>query len=106
MKVTLNWLKRYVEFDWPPEELNPPPVVTGEDLKALGIPQGPIYKVLLERVREAQLDGVLSNKEEAVAMVRRLLVSLVGVGAVLASAIGAEPVGAAWMSVIVRRYPR
>src|SRR5437870_933750 len=21
MKVTLNWLKRYVEFDWPPEEL-------------------------------------------------------------------------------------
>ena len=21
MKVTLNWLKQYVDFDWPPEEL-------------------------------------------------------------------------------------
>ena len=21
MKVTLNWLKHYVDFDWPPDEL-------------------------------------------------------------------------------------
>ena len=21
MKITLNWLKQYVDFDWPPEEL-------------------------------------------------------------------------------------
>jgi poly(A) polymerase len=59
--------------DWPPEELNPPPLVTGDDLKALGIPQGPAYKRLLDAVRDAQLDGIVKTKEQAVAMVSRLL---------------------------------
>jgi poly(A) polymerase len=59
--------------DWPPEELDPPPLITGEDLKAFGIPQGPIYKRLLDAVREAQLDGVVKTKEQALDLVRRLL---------------------------------
>jgi poly(A) polymerase len=59
--------------EWPPEELDPPPVITGDDLRDLGIPPGPLYKRLLDAVREAQLEGAVRTKEEAIALVRRLL---------------------------------
>ena len=41
----------------PPEQLNPPPLISGEDLRGLGIPAGPVYKQLLEQARDAQLSG-------------------------------------------------
>jgi poly(A) polymerase len=53
-------------------DLNPPPPITGDDLKELGVPQGKIYKTLLDAVREAQLDGAISTREEAIALVLRL----------------------------------
>jgi poly(A) polymerase len=48
-----------------PEQLNPPPLVTGEDLPALGIPQGPEYRILLQKIRAMQLDGEISTLEDA-----------------------------------------
>jgi poly(A) polymerase len=69
----------HVEFcervlrDTPPEELNPPPVLTGEDLIALGLKPGPAFKQLLDAVREAQLEGRAATKEQARALVRHLL---------------------------------
>jgi putative nucleotidyltransferase with HDIG domain len=60
--------------DWDASgELAPPPLLTGNDLLEMGLPQGPVFKRLLDKVREAQLDGVLRTRDEAVAMVRRLL---------------------------------
>jgi poly(A) polymerase len=59
--------------EWGPEFINPPPLITGNDLLALGLPQGPIYRELLEAVREAQLDCVIRTPEEAHALVQRLL---------------------------------
>jgi len=56
----------------PPEELNPPPALTGDDLIALGLKPGRDFKRLLEAVREAQLEGRLRTKEEALALVRQL----------------------------------
>jgi poly(A) polymerase len=56
----------------PMDEINPPPLITGDDLKAMGIEPGPKYKEILEKVRDAQLDGVISTREEAVDLVRRL----------------------------------
>jgi poly(A) polymerase len=56
-----------------PEELNPPPLVTGEDLKALGLKPGPEFKRLLDAVREAQLEGRVRTKEEALKLVEELL---------------------------------
>jgi poly(A) polymerase len=53
--------------------LDPPPLITGEDLMAMGLTPGPPFKTLLEKAREAQLDGVIRTKEEAVALVRKLL---------------------------------
>jgi poly(A) polymerase len=54
-------------------DLNPPPLITGADLIAMAIPQGPIYKRLLDAVREAQLEGTVTTREEALALVQRLL---------------------------------
>lgn len=56
----------------PPEELNPLPLITGDDLKWLGIPQGPAYRDLLEAVREAQLEKQIWTHDEAIALVTKL----------------------------------
>jgi poly(A) polymerase len=58
---------------WTRDELNPPPLITGDDLKALGLEPGPEYKRLLEAVREAQLEGTITTREEALELVRRLM---------------------------------
>ncbi|HEY2786710.1 MAG TPA: CCA tRNA nucleotidyltransferase [Fimbriiglobus sp.] len=55
-----------------PEVINPPPLITGDDLTAAGYTPGPDYKGWLERVRAAQLDGEVKSKEEALALVARL----------------------------------
>jgi poly(A) polymerase len=54
------------------DELEPPPFITGEDLIAMGLKPGPLFKTILEQVREAQLDGTMRTREEALAMARRL----------------------------------
>jgi poly(A) polymerase len=53
-------------------DLNPVPLITGTDLIDLAIPQGPIYKRLLDAVREAQLEGTITSRAEALALVQRL----------------------------------
>jgi poly(A) polymerase len=68
----------HVEFcekllrDWSPADLNPTPLLTGDDLKELGLDPGPIYKQLLDAVREAQLEGTVQTKEEALSLIKRL----------------------------------
>jgi poly(A) polymerase len=57
----------------PREVLDPPPLLTGDDLVGRGLPPGPVYGVLLQRVREAQLDGEIRTKAEAIELVERLL---------------------------------
>jgi poly(A) polymerase len=56
----------------PPDELNPPPLVTGDDLVAHGVPRGAEYKSLLEQVRDAQLDRAIGTRAEALALVDRV----------------------------------
>ena len=53
----------------PPHELDPPPLISGNDLRALGIPPGKLYSTFLRRVREAQLDGQLTTPQQALAAV-------------------------------------
>ena len=57
----------------PEEVLNPPPLLTGDDLIRHGVPAGPSYRVLLNRVRDAQLDGEIQTRDDALALVDRLL---------------------------------
>jgi len=49
----------------PPEVLDPPPLITGDDLKQLGIPPGPTYRELLDDVRDAQLQDEIHSRSEA-----------------------------------------
>jgi len=57
----------------PEEEIAPPPLVRGGDLISMGLEPGPLFGKLLERVRDAQLEGTLKTKEEGLVMVRKLL---------------------------------
>jgi tRNA nucleotidyltransferase/poly(A) polymerase len=54
---------------WPPERLNPAPLVTGADLIALGLTPGPQFAELLERIRDAQLNGEIHTRDEALALI-------------------------------------
>ncbi len=56
----------------PRDQIDPPPLVTGNDLKALGIPSGPAYGRILQRLRDAQLDGKVHSREEALEAAREL----------------------------------
>lgn len=46
-------------------------LLTGDDLIALGYRPGPKFKSILEAVEDAQLEGLITTREEATAMVRR-----------------------------------
>jgi hypothetical protein len=54
----------------PLDELNPPPLLTGEDLKKLGLQPGPRFKVLLDALRDAQLDKIVRTRDQALAFVK------------------------------------
>ena len=57
----------------PPHWLNPPHLITGDDLKAAGLKAGPEFKTMLEAVRDAQLEGRVTTKEEAIELAASLL---------------------------------
>ena len=56
----------------PSEEINPPPLITGDDLIAHGLQSGPHFKELLETVRDAQLNGEIGTPQQALELVDRL----------------------------------
>lgn len=56
----------------PEEELNPPMLLTGGDLKTLGVPPGPIYRTILEQTRDAQLEKRITAKSEALTYAKGL----------------------------------
>ena len=69
----------HVEFceqrlrSWTPADLNPPMLITGHDLMELGVEPGPLFKELLDAVREAQLDETISTREQALDFLKKLL---------------------------------
>ena len=56
---------------WTVEDLDPPPLLTGEDLIGMGLKPGPRFKEILSDVRDAQLDGTIHTKDEALAIAQR-----------------------------------
>src|SRR5262249_35995262 len=58
---------------WTGADLHPAPVLTGDDLTRHGLQAGPLYKRLLDAVREAQLEGTVKTLKEALELVDRLL---------------------------------
>jgi tRNA nucleotidyltransferase (CCA-adding enzyme) len=49
------------------------PTLTGDDLKKMGIPTGPRIKEVLQKLREARLDGKIDSKKGEEGMVRRIV---------------------------------
>jgi poly(A) polymerase len=58
--------------EWSQADLNPPPLVTGHDLVRHGLEPGPLFKRLLDAVREAQLEGTVTTPKQALELVDRL----------------------------------
>ncbi|MGE3109999.1 MAG: CCA tRNA nucleotidyltransferase [Phycisphaerales bacterium] len=55
-----------------PTGLTPDPWVTGDDLIAMGMTPGPLFRSVLDRVLDAQLEGRVRSKDEAVVLAREL----------------------------------
>lgn len=56
----------------PQSEWNPMPLISGDDLSELEISPGPAYRTLLDAARDAQLNGEISDRAGALALVRQL----------------------------------
>jgi poly(A) polymerase len=69
--TSAQFVREYLQ-QIPPEELHPPPLITGDDLIALGLAPGPKFKELLETLRDAQLNGEVRTPAEALELARRL----------------------------------
>ena len=63
-----DYVRRFIE-ETPPEEVRPPRLLTGEDLKAMGFAPGPAFREILEAVENAQLDGKIADHDSAVRLV-------------------------------------
>ncbi len=69
MTDNYEFLRRKRE-EFAAEPLIPPPLVNGDDLKALGMKPGPRFKEILDAVSTRQLEGTLRTRDEALAWVR------------------------------------
>ena len=62
---------RQKQAEIPAEKMRPSPLVTGEDLIALGHVPGPKFREILTAVEDAQLEGRLPSRDVALEFVRR-----------------------------------
>jgi len=53
------------------EELKPKPLIIGKDLIKLGLVPGPIFSEILRKVEDAQLEGEIKTKNEAIEFVKK-----------------------------------
>jgi len=60
----------------PRASLDPPPLLTGDDLRMRGLQPGPTFKKILQAVRDAQLDGEIRTQEEAIRLAMKLAQSV------------------------------
>jgi poly(A) polymerase len=55
----------------PTAEVRPQPLLSGDDLQAAGYAPGPLFKEILTAVEDAQLEGRLNSKQDAMRFVER-----------------------------------
>lgn len=65
----VDWVADYKQ-NLKPEEIRPPALITGNDLLEMGYVPGPDFKVILQAVEDAQLEGVIDSRESATEFVR------------------------------------
>lgn len=66
---TYDFLQEFLRST-PPEAVRPPRLLNGEDLKTMGFRAGPLFREILGALEDAQLEGKIGSREQAVAFVR------------------------------------
>jgi poly(A) polymerase len=66
----IDFCEHYLKVE-PAGPINPPPLITGHDLVRLGLKPGVQFATILEQVREAQLEGQIQTKMDALDWVGR-----------------------------------
>ncbi len=59
-----------------PEQIRPVPLINGRDLIAMGQKPGPAFKLVLRAVEDAQLEGRVTRRDEALALAVQVFESL------------------------------
>jgi putative nucleotidyltransferase with HDIG domain len=72
MLENYDFVRRFTE-ETPAEEIRPPRLVTGDDLLAIGVSPGPVFKEILNAVEEAQLNDSIRTREEALTLLKSLI---------------------------------
>jgi poly(A) polymerase len=62
-------MARRMLAETPAEQIKPPPLLSGDDLIAHGYKPGPLFKQILQAVEDAQLEGRIQNREQALQLV-------------------------------------
>jgi poly(A) polymerase len=62
-------LARRMLEETPPQEIKPTPLLGGDDLIAQGYKPGPLFKQILRAVEDAQLEGLVGSREDALRLV-------------------------------------
>jgi len=67
---TYDFVKQFLT-QTPPEQVRPPRLLTGDDLVYMGYRPGPRFAEILHAVEDAQLEGALTTREEALKFVAK-----------------------------------
>jgi poly(A) polymerase len=63
-----DFVRRTLE-ETPAEEIRPAKLLTGDDLQGLGYQPGPLFSKILRSLEDAQLEGLVRSRDEAIAFV-------------------------------------
>lgn len=67
-----NFVQRFLS-ETPPAEVRPARLITGDDLIGLGLKPGPGFKEVLRAIEDAQLEGSIKTRGQALAEARRAI---------------------------------
>ncbi|MCS6826010.1 MAG: CBS domain-containing protein, partial [Caldilinea sp.] len=65
--MALERIRRY-RTEWSSVQ----PLLTGDDLRRMGVPRGPLYRQILTALRMARLDGEIHTPEEEIELAKRI----------------------------------
>ena len=68
----IDYCQEYLRVQ-PAGPINPPPLITGHDLVRHGLQPGEQFAIILDQIREAQLDRQIQSKREALEWIDRKL---------------------------------
>lgn len=72
---TFEFVREFLEHT-PPEQVAPSKLLTGDDLIYMGFSPGPDFKEVLRTVEDAQLEGAIQTREEALDLAAKALKSV------------------------------